>query len=122
MTGIVFVALIFILLQREDLRDRMIAPGRDATSIAVIPRLPKPLILEERGSASPRLRAEGCRRQQACAAGEGEGAMQEEARRLLPDASCGDAPSPPLRYAPLVLAKAKTLSPQAGRGGPAPLV
>ena len=30
---------------------------------------------------SPRLRGEGCRRQQACAAGEGEGASPEEAQR-----------------------------------------
>ena len=41
---------------------------------------------KRRGFASPRLRGEGCRRQQACEAGEGEGAVTNEARRFGPSA------------------------------------
>ncbi len=65
---------------------------------------------------SPRLRGEGCRRQQACAAGEGEGASPEEAqrRRRAPLS----APPPHPRFASLSArsAEGRTLSPQAGRG------
>ena len=48
-----------------------------------------PETIENGKLASPRLRGEGCRRQQACAAGEGEGAVTKEAlrhgQRLLRD-------------------------------------
>ena len=88
--------------------------------------------------ASPRLRGEGCRRQQACAAGEGEGAATKEAprlgRRLF-----RTAPSPPLRSRscgrrPTLSRKrgeakprlspgcAHPLSPQAGRGDRRPSI
>ena len=62
-----------------------------------------------------RLRGEGCRRQQACAAGEGEGAVTEEALRVGPGASSGDAPSPPL-------VSAKPHSPAAGADPSLPLI
>ena len=70
------------------------------------------------GFASPRLRGEGCRRQQACAAGEGEGAAQKEARRFGPGAPSGTAPSPPLRFAPLVRPQAEPSPRKRGEANP----
>ncbi len=64
--------------------------------------------------ASPRSRGEGRRRRQARAAGEGEGAATKEARRLRPGAPSGDAPSPPLRFAPLVSAEGRNPLPASG--------
>ncbi len=69
--------------------------------------------------ASPRLRGEGRRRRQACAAGEGEGAVTKKVLRE------GKAPFPAPSPRPAALRSARsaagrTLSPQAGRGEAAP--
>ena len=64
--------------------------------------------------ASPRLRGEGCRRQQACAAGEGEGAATKRARRARAERLVCTAPSPPLRFAPLVSAEGRNPLPASG--------
>ncbi len=74
-----------------------------------------PETIENGKLASPRLRGEGCRRQQACAAGEGEGAVTKEAlrhgQRLL-----RDRPLTPASLRSARSAEGRTLSPQAGRG------
>ena len=71
--------------------------------------------------ASPRLRGEGCRRQQACAAGEGEGRRRKgrcgAGRRLF-----RHRPSPPLRLAALVSAKPKPAPRKRGEAKPVSFV
>ena len=97
--------------RRERLADRL-RRRPEPQALAARPRRARcrcsPRVREERSAiASPRLRGEGRRRRQACAAGEGEGRSRKKALRRGKGAISGSAPSPPLRFAPLVRPQAE---------------